>query len=47
VARGETLGAIAQRYGCDVGTLAGANGLRAPAYAVRQGQSLTLEGCTR
>ena len=47
VARGETLGAIAQRYGCDVGTLAGANGLRAPAYAVRQGQALTLEGCTR
>lgn len=47
VARGETLGGIAQRYGCDVGALARANGLRAPAYAVRQGQSLTLEDCTR
>lgn len=47
VARGETLGAIAQRYGCEVATLARANNLRAPAYALRQGQSLTLEGCTR
>ncbi len=47
VARGETLGAIASRYGCDVGALAQANGLRAPAYAVRQGQALRLEGCSR
>ena len=47
VARGETLGSIAQRYGCDVPVLARANGLRAPAYVLRQGQSLKLEGCSR
>ena len=47
VQRGETLSSIAQRYGCDVPVLARANGLRAPAYALRQGQSLKLEGCSR
>ncbi|MCD9029947.1 transglycosylase SLT domain-containing protein [Luteimonas sp. BDR2-5] len=47
VARGETLGRIAERYGCEVTTLARANNLRAPAYTVRQGQTLTLAGCTR
>lgn len=47
VARGETLGRIAQRYGCQLGALARANGLRGPAYTVRQGQQLKLEGCTR
>ncbi len=47
VARGENLGRIAERYGCDVAALARANNLRAPAYAVRQGQTLTLAGCTR
>lgn len=47
VARGETLGRIAERYGCDVAQLARANDLRAPAYAVRQGQTLKLEGCSR
>ncbi len=45
VARGETLGRIAQRYGCSVRALAQANNLRAPAYAVRAGQRLSLESC--
>ena len=47
VARGDTLGRIAQRYGCEVPVLAQANGLQAPAYALRQGQTLKLEGCSR
>ena len=45
VARGDTLGAIARRYNCQVPQLARANGLRAPAYALRPGQKLKLEGC--
>ncbi len=45
VGKGDTLGRIAQKHGCDVKTLAGANGLRAPAYALRQGQELRLQGC--
>ena len=47
VGRGDTLGKIASKHGCNLKTLAGANGLRAPAYAIRPGQSLKLEGCTR
>jgi len=47
VAKGDTLGRIAERYGCDVKTLARANGLKAPGYSVRQGQQLRLEGCDR
>jgi membrane-bound lytic murein transglycosylase D len=47
VAKGDTLGRIAQRHGCDVKALARANGLKAPGYSVRQGQQLKLEGCTR
>lgn len=46
VNRGETLGRIAQRYGCDLGALARANDLRAPSYAIRPGQELTLAGCS-
>ena len=46
VTRGETLGRIAQRYGCSVRGLASANGLRAPSYAIRPGQRLSLEGCS-
>ena len=46
VNRGETLGRIAQRYGCDLGVLARANELRAPSYAIRPGQELTLAGCS-
>ena len=45
VARGETLGRIAQRYGCSIQALARANNLRAPHYALRTGQRLSLETC--
>jgi membrane-bound lytic murein transglycosylase D len=45
VARGDTLSSIARRYACSVGQLARANNLRAPAYALRPGQKLSLEGC--
>lgn len=45
VARGDTLSSIARRYECSVGQLARANNLRAPAYALRPGQKLSLEGC--
>lgn len=45
VVRGDTLNAIARRYSCDVPQLARANGLRAPAYALKPGQKLKLEGC--
>ncbi len=47
VAKGQTLGAIAARFQCDVPTLARANGLKAPAYALRQGQTLKLQGCEK
>jgi len=47
VASGETLGRIAQRYQCQVPALARANGLKAPSYALRPGQVLTLQGCNR
>jgi len=45
VARGETLGRIAQRYGCSLQALARANNLRAPGYSLRAGQRLSLEPC--
>lgn len=45
VGKGETLGRIADKFDCDVRELARANGLKAPAYALRQGQSLKLQGC--
>ena len=45
VARGETLVGIARKYGCDARGLARANRLKAPAYAIRAGQRLRLEGC--
>lgn len=45
VARGDTLSSIARRYSCEIPRLARANGLRAPAYALRPGQKLKLEGC--
>ena len=47
VARGDTLGRIAQRHGCQIKQLAAANGLEAPAYALRQGQKLQLVGCSK
>ena len=45
VQRGETLSAIADRYQCDLRTLARDNELKAPRYALRQGQRLKLGGC--
>ena len=47
VARGDTLGRIAQRYGCDLKGLASANRLKGPSYALRQGQKLKLVGCSK
>ena len=44
---GETLGAIAAKFQCDLPTLARANGLKAPAYSLRQGQTLKLQGCDK
>ncbi len=45
VASGETLNAIARRYGCDVRSLASANGVKPPRYTLRAGQTLKLQGC--
>ncbi len=47
VARGDTLGRVAQRHGCEVKALASTNGLKAPAYALRPGQKLKLVGCAK
>ncbi len=47
VAKGDTLSRIASRFQCELPVLARANGLRAPAYAIKPGQSLKLEGCDR
>ncbi|MBD3825747.1 MULTISPECIES: transglycosylase SLT domain-containing protein [Stenotrophomonas] len=47
VAKGDTLGGIAARYQCDLPALARANGLKAPGYALRPGQTLKLQGCDR
>jgi len=47
VARGDTLVSISSRYACDTKVLAKANGLKPPRYAIRQGQRLKLEGCTK
>ena len=48
VRRGDTLSSVARRHGCDdVRKLARANHLRAPGYALRPGQTLTLKGCGR
>ncbi|HVI26740.1 MAG TPA: transglycosylase SLT domain-containing protein [Xanthomonadaceae bacterium] len=45
VQRGETLSSIADRFQCDLRTLARDNAIRAPRYTVRQGQRLKLAGC--
>ncbi len=45
VAKSETLVSIAQKYQCDTKSLAKANGIKAPAYKVKAGQRLKLEGC--
>lgn len=45
VKKGDTLGRIADRHDCSLKQLAKANGLRAPGYVVKPGQSIKLEGC--
>jgi len=45
VKKGDTLGAIAKRYRCNLKTLARANTIRAPRYHLSTGQQLRLEGC--
>ncbi len=45
VSRGDTLVSIAQKYSCDTKSLAKANGIKAPRYAVHAGQKLKLSGC--
>jgi membrane-bound lytic murein transglycosylase D len=47
VGKGETLGRIADKFDCDVRELAKANGLKAPAYSLRQGQAIKLQGCSK
>jgi membrane-bound lytic murein transglycosylase D len=45
VQRGETLTGVARKFGCTVAGLARANRLKAPKFAIRPGQTLTLDGC--
>ena len=45
VRKGETLHAIARRFGCGVPPFAAANGLRAPGYMIRVGQRLKVPAC--
>ena len=47
VARGDTLGRIADKHDCELKVLAKANGLRGPSYIVKPGASIKLEGCDR
>lgn len=47
VARGDSLGRIADRHDCDLKELAKANGLRAPGYTVKPGETIKLEGCDK
>ncbi|MFT4246488.1 MAG: transglycosylase SLT domain-containing protein [Pseudomonas sp.] len=47
VGKGDTLGRVAQKYQCDLKDLARANGLKAPGYALRPGQTIKLQGCDR
>ena len=45
VQRGDSLVAIARRFGCELRDVAKANKLKPPKYAIKPGQSLKLEGC--
>ncbi|WP_395683728.1 transglycosylase SLT domain-containing protein [Dokdonella sp.] len=48
VRRGDTLAAIARKHGsCSVREIAVANGLRAPHYAIKPGQTLKVPTCRR
>ncbi|MFD0737961.1 transglycosylase SLT domain-containing protein [Lysobacter koreensis] len=42
---GETLTSIAQKFECDMGVLAKANGIAAPRFTIQPGQQLKLAGC--
>jgi membrane-bound lytic murein transglycosylase D len=46
VRSGETLTAISKKFQCDTRELAQANKIKAPRFAIKPGQVLTLEGCT-
>jgi membrane-bound lytic murein transglycosylase D len=45
VRKGETLHAIARRFGCGLPAVAQANGLRPPRYTIRAGQRLRVPSC--
>lgn len=45
VQRDDTLSSIARKQGCEIRDIAKANKLKAPKYAIRPGQSLSLQGC--
>lgn len=48
VRKGDTLNSIARSNGgCDLQVLGAANGLRAPHYSLKPGQTLKLSGCSR
>lgn len=47
VRKGDSLAMIARRSGCALKDIASANGLRAPRYAVKPGQTLKLVDCGR
>jgi membrane-bound lytic murein transglycosylase D len=46
VRKGETLSKIARKFGCNVQSIATANGLRAPHYAIHAGQQLNVPSCS-
>ena len=45
VQRGDTLSSIARKQQCEIADLAKANRLKKPKYAIKPGQTLTLDGC--
>jgi len=45
VQRGETITSIARKFGCNARELAAANGIRAPRFTIRPGQTIELSGC--
>ena len=40
-----SLGSIARKQQCEIADLAKANRLKKPKYAIKPGQTLTLDGC--
>jgi membrane-bound lytic murein transglycosylase D len=47
VGKGDTLGRISQKHQCDLKELARANGLKAPGYTLKPGQTIKLQGCDK